>query len=118
MKGQPFLARLGFALHGIYLAFRREKSVRLQSLAAVGVLAVLSATSAPPLWWALGIVATALVIVAEFANAALESLADRLHPERHPEIKAAKDIAAGAVLVASVAALAVAVAFCFALGLV
>jgi diacylglycerol kinase (ATP) len=115
MKGQPFLARLGFALHGLYLAFGRERSFRVHILAAAGVLTALWVTSAPLVWWALGILATGLVMVAELANSALESLADRLHPERHPEIKAAKDIAASAVLVASVAALAV--AFCFALGL-
>lgn len=54
-----------------------------------------------------------LVMMAELMNAALETLADRLHPERHPEIGAAKDMAAGAVLAASVAAVLVAVAFIF-----
>jgi diacylglycerol kinase (ATP) len=32
---------------------------------------------------------------------------DRLHPERHPEIRAAKDMAAGSVLLAGVAAVVV-----------
>ena len=41
------------------------------------------------------------------ANAALEAALDRLHPQRHPAIGAAKDAAAGAVLVASLAAAAV-----------
>ncbi len=113
MKGQPFPRRFGFALHGLYLAFRREASFRVQSVAAAGVLAVLWATAAPPLWWALGVLAIGLVIVAELANTALETLADHLHPERHAEIRAVKDIAAGAVLVAVAVALAVAVAFCF-----
>jgi diacylglycerol kinase (ATP) len=40
-------------------------------------------------------------------NTALECVGDHLHPERAPEIKLAKDIAAGAVLVASVAAVIV-----------
>ena len=38
---------------------------------------------------------------------------DHLHPEQHPKIKAVKDCAAGAVLVASVAALGVAAAFVY-----
>ena len=41
---------------------------------------------------------------AELLNTALEHLADRLHPEQHPTIQAAKDCAAAAVLVASLAA--------------
>ncbi len=49
--------------------------------------------------------------MAELFNAALETLADHLHPEEHPEIGAAKDIAAGSVLVAALIALLVAVAF-------
>lgn len=82
MKGQFFLARLGFALHGLRLAFRRESSLRLQSLAGAGVLAVLMVTRPAPVWWALGALAVGLVLVAELLNTALEALADRLHPEQ------------------------------------
>jgi len=63
-----------------------------------------------PLWWALVALAVAVVLAAELANTALERLADRLHPEKHPEIKVAKDCMAAAVLVASLGALAVAAA--------
>lgn len=111
MKGQSFGRRLGFALHGLCLAFRREHSVRMQALAAGGVLAVLALTRPPPLWWALGALSIGLVVVAELVNTALEALADRLHPELHPEIKAVKDIAAAAVFVASVVAVVVAAVF-------
>ena len=38
-----------------------------------------------------------LVLVAELLNTAIEALADRLHPERHPEIRVVKDVAAAAV---------------------
>jgi diacylglycerol kinase (ATP) len=112
MKGQAFFKRLRYALCGLYVAFGREASLRFHALATAGVVATLAATRPSPLWWALGLLAIGLVIVAELLNTALETLSDHLHPERHPEIKAAKDIAAGAVLIASVVALAVAVAFC------
>jgi len=52
-------------------------------------------------------------LAAELANTAVERLADRLHPERHPEIKLVKDCLAAAVLVASLGALAVAAALVF-----
>ncbi|MGR8978969.1 MAG: diacylglycerol kinase [Gammaproteobacteria bacterium] len=103
--------RLQFALHGIYLAFRRERSIRFQGLAASAVLSALSIIKPPAIWWAVSALTIGVVIMAELFNAALETLADHLHPDQHPEIGAAKDIAASAVLVAAVAAILVAVAF-------
>ena len=87
--------------------------MRFQTLAGTAVLLVLSITRPAPLWWAVGALTIGLVMMAELMNAALETLADRLHPERHPEIGAAKDMAAGAVLAASVTAVLVAIAFIF-----
>jgi len=113
MKGQSFVRRLGFAAHGFYLAFCREQSFRSHILAAGGVLVVLLVTRPSPVWWAIGALAVGLVLMAELFNTALEALADRLHPERHPEIRAVKDIAAGAVLISSLVALMVAIAFLF-----
>jgi undecaprenol kinase len=111
MKGQPFSKRLVFALKGIYLAFRRERSIRFHLLAAACVLVILMVTHPPTLWWALGALTIGIVFMAELFNAALETLADHLHPDEHPEIGAAKDIAAGSVLVAALIALFVAVVF-------
>lgn len=102
-----------FALQGILLAFRREHSFRLHVLACTTVLVVLLVTCPPALWWALGALTVGIVLVAELFNAALETLTDHLHPEQHPEIGAAKDIAAGAVLVAAILAVLIAVAFLF-----
>lgn len=111
MKGQAFSRRFGFALAGLKLALRRERSLRAHALAVAGVLVLLAATRAPAQWWALLGLACGLVLVAELLNTALEVLADHLHPEQHPEIGAAKDIAAAAVLLASGVALAVGLAF-------
>jgi len=79
-------------------------------LALAGVLAVLLIFRPEPLWWAMVAVASAAVISAELFNTALEHLADHLHPQIHPSIRIVKDCAAGAVLVASLGAIAVAVA--------
>jgi diacylglycerol kinase (ATP) len=49
----------------------------------------------------------ALVIGSELLNTALERLADALHPDPHPLVGAAKDAAAGAVLVCAVTAVLV-----------
>ena len=63
-----------------------------------------------PVWWALVAVTIALVMALELLNAAIEGVIDLLHPGLHPEIKVIKDMVAGAVLLMSFAALAVALA--------
>jgi undecaprenol kinase len=110
MKNRPFLERLGFALAGIAHAFRAEHSFRTHTLAAVVAFAMLAVLRPAPVWWALVAVTVAAVFAAELFNTALEHVADRLHPDQHPLIEAAKDCAAAAVLVCSIAALAVAAA--------
>jgi diacylglycerol kinase (ATP) len=111
MKGQSLFLRAGFAFAGLRHALQREASFRTHLIATAVVLAVLCITRPPAIWWALGFLATGLVLVAEMFNSALETLADRLHPDQHPEIRVAKDMAAGAVLIASLIALALATLF-------
>ncbi|HEX8261554.1 MAG TPA: diacylglycerol kinase [Allosphingosinicella sp.] len=114
MKNRRFAARLGFALAGLLLVFRREKSFRAQAgLAAAAVVALLVLRPGP-LWAALVASAATLVLALELVNSALEYLLDRLHPAHCPEIGAAKDAAAAAVLVASLAALGVGALMLFA----
>lgn len=107
MKNRRFAARLGFAVAGIRLVFVREKSFRSQcALALAAVLAVLVLRPGP-LWSALIVLSIGFVLALELANSAVEYLLDHLHPKRAREIGAAKDAAAAAVLVASLAAAAV-----------
>ena len=58
------------------------------------------------LWFVLLALAMGLVLTAELLNTALEAVVDLVSPEEHPLAKQAKDVAAAAVLVASLAALA------------
>lgn len=104
MKNRRFADRLGFAVAGLRLVFRREKSFRSQCALAVAAALILLALRPGPLWWALIALATALVLALELANSALEYLLDHLHPDHAREIGAAKDAAAAAVLLASLAA--------------
>jgi len=113
MKNKAFHHRLGFAVAGIVEAFRAENSFRLQCLAAAGVLMALIGVRPAPIWWAVAALTVVVVLAAEQFNTALERLADCLHPQFHPQIKIAKDCAAGAVLLASLGGLAVAAAFLF-----
>lgn len=111
MKGQGFIRRLGFALSGLKRTAGGERSFRTHLAAAAALLAVLLVARPAPLWWAILGLAAGFVLMAELFNTALETLIDHLHPEQHPEIGAAKDIAAAAVLVASGAAVVAGLAF-------
>jgi diacylglycerol kinase (ATP) len=105
MKNQSFTRRLTHAAGGIRSAFQTETSFRTQLLLGVALAVTLALLRPPLVWAALCIVSAGVVLAAELLNTALEHLADRLHPEQHPAIRAAKDCAAAAVLLASISAL-------------
>jgi undecaprenol kinase len=109
-KNQPFYKRVGFALAGIGYAVRSEQSARIQVGVFAVVVVALLVMQPGPFWWALVMLASASVLAAEMFNTAIEHLADHLHPEIHPHIRAVKDCAAAGVLLASLGAVAVAVA--------
>lgn len=92
------------ALQGLAYLVRTQPNARLHLLATLLVCAAgfyVELNRAEWLWIALAIV---LVWTAEAFNTALEQLADALHPARHPGIGRAKDVAAGAVLIAALGA--------------
>jgi len=113
MKNQPFYRRLGYALNGILATLKSESSFRAQAVFALGALLLLLILRPKPVWWALVALTIAGVLATELINTALELLADRLHPEKHPSIAKAKDCAAGAVLILSLASLAIAAALVY-----
>lgn len=104
---KTILARLksfAYAMQGMVHLVRTQPNARLHLLAAFLVCAAgayVGLSRAEWLWIAAAIV---LVWSAEAFNSALELLADALHPERHPEIGRAKDMAAAAVLIAALGA--------------
>jgi diacylglycerol kinase (ATP) len=104
VKAQSFRARLGFALAGLRIVFRREQSFRIQCGLGLAAAAVTALLRPGWVWAALVALSIGLVLAAELANGAMEYLIDRIHPEIHDEIKYAKDAAAGAVLLTSAAA--------------
>ena len=107
MKGKSFYHRLKFAWGGLRAAFGAEASFRAEIVAAIGAIAVTAWLNPPVLWLALVIVMVALVLAAELFNTALEHLLDGLHPEQAEFVRIAKDCAAAAVLVFSIASVAV-----------
>ena|SRR5215831_5824009 len=105
LKNDTFQRRLAFASSGIREAWLRERSFRTQVVIALGAVLLLFLLRPAMIWWALTGLMIALVLAAELVNSALELLTDHLHPDEHPQIKVVKDMAAGAVLLLSIAAI-------------
>jgi diacylglycerol kinase len=98
------IASIGFALEGIVTLLRTQVNARIHLVAAIAVIALGACLGVQRSEWALLVFAIALVWVAEGLNTGIEFLADAAVPDPHSLIKHAKDVAAGAVLLASVAA--------------
>jgi len=109
MKNKQFGARLGFALSGFFLALKQENSFRFQIFSTIAVTVMLIVLQPALIWWALVVVMIAMVLMAELFNTALETLCDYVQPEHHEAIGKIKDLAAAAVLMASIGSLIVAV---------
>ena len=112
-KNRGLIERVGFAFSGLLRCWREENSFRFQSFAAVGVIIALLILRPPLVWTALLILIASLILCAELFNSALERLADAFDTETNPQIKAAKDMAAGGVLVLAMTAVALGVCLLF-----
>jgi len=99
---------LTWAFEGIVYVLRTQRNMRIHF--AVGglalVLALLLGVTRLEFIAVLG--AVSLVLIAEMVNTAIEAAIDALVTHYHPLVKVAKDVSAGAVLFATVNALAVA----------
>ena len=99
-----FLTSLKFALSGVALLFGSQRNARIQLLIAALVVIAGFAFELTRLEWVATLLCIGLVFAAECFNTAIEQLADALHPDQHPKIGKAKDLAAGAVLIVAIAA--------------
>ena len=108
---KPFLsARLrsfGHAFRGLKVLLQTQHNARIHALATVLVLAAGALMRISPAEWALIVLAIVSVWATEALNTAIEFLVDLASPELHPLAAKAKDVAAGAVLVAAIGSLIV-----------
>jgi len=96
-------------MRGLTVAFRYERNLKVQlSVAFVTVVAGLYYAITPMEWIAV-ITLIALVLCLEMVNSAIENLVNLVTLEQHPLAGKIKDIAAGAVLLASFASVIVGV---------
>ena len=111
MKNRNFLHRLGYALAGLRISFRTERTFRTLVAGLAFVVPVLLATRPAPIWWAILLLTAGAVVALELVNTAVEKLIDHVHPDQHAIVGIVKDTLAGAVLTMSVTSLLVFAAF-------
>ena len=98
------VASFGHAFRGIWSALRSEIHLRFHAVATVVVLGLGFYCGLSRLEWALVALAVAGVWTAELVNTAIEALTDLASPDFHRLAGKAKDVAAGAVLLAAAGA--------------
>ncbi len=101
--------KFAVALSGLVHGVRGHSSFLVHLPVAILVLAAAMFLGAAPWQWAVLLVCITGVLVAELFNSALETLVRRIHPMHDPEVGKTLDIAAAAVLVASIGAVIVGV---------
>lgn len=101
------LKSIGFAVKGAYKLITTEHSVMVQFALAILLIIAGFYFQISREEWMMQILAFGLVLGIESLNTAIEKIADFIHPEFHDKIGFIKDIAAGAVMFAATAAIAV-----------
>lgn len=104
MKPLRWIESVNCAIEGILWTARTQRHMRYHFLAAALVLFIALYLQVSTLEFMLLALAITLVLFAELINTALEVVVDLVSPDYHILAKRAKDVAAGAVLVASVGA--------------
>jgi diacylglycerol kinase len=98
-------ASFGHAFRGWHYVLRTQANAWIHSIVAAVVLVLGLWLQLPARDWAVLILTTAVVFVAEFLNTAIETVVDLASPGIHPLAKIGKDVGAAAVLVAALAAI-------------
>ena len=92
------------AATGLFEVVRMHNSFHVHGVMAILVIAAATASHAQPWHWCVLILSIGGVLTAELFNTAIEELVRVLHPDTDPRIGRVLDIAAAAVLVASITA--------------
>lgn len=106
-RAPSLLDSFNYAVEGIIHVLRTQRNLRIHVAIAIGVLAAAIALGVERLELIALLLAIAFVLVAEMVNSAIEGAIDVSTTSFDPNAKLAKDIAAGAVLIASITAVGI-----------
>src|SRR5688500_20117653 len=100
-----FLNSVLFGMQGMKQFFSRDRNGKIQLVIGVTAVALGLTVSLSSFQWLLVLFCIGLVISLEMINSAIERFCDLVTTDFHPGIKIIKDVAAGAVLLASITSL-------------
>jgi diacylglycerol kinase (ATP) len=98
-----------YAFAGWYYVLRTQPNAWIHAIFSLLVIGLAFWLQLAPRDWAVLILTMLAVWMAEFLNTALEAVVDMSMPDPHPLAKAAKDVAAAAVLLGAIAAVLIGV---------
>ncbi len=96
------------AISGIFYSIKTQKNIQRQILISIFVIIISFLLKFSKIEFILIIFAIFLVVVAETINTAIETCVDLYTDKYHEKAKIAKDVGAGAVVLASINAIVVA----------
>ena len=102
-----FLLGFKFAFRGVMLGLREQTNMKIHVLATLAVVTAGIYFHFNYVDWCMVLLSIGLVIGLELVNTAVEEIVNFISPEKRVEAGRIKDMAAGAVLVSSIAALGV-----------
>ncbi len=108
VRSRSLLWSFNFAIQGIVYALRTQRNMRLHVVAAITVLVACLLLHVGGFGLIAIVFAICLVLVTELVNTAIEATVDLATEGLDPLAKIAKDVAAGAVFIASINAVVVA----------
>ncbi len=103
-----FIRSFLYAFQGLWVLLRTQRNAKVHLLAVLVVLVAGFWLRLGQSEWLAVTIISALVLALEAVNTAVEAVVDLASPEYHRLAKRAKDVAAGAVLIAALGALVVA----------
>jgi diacylglycerol kinase (ATP) len=106
-RAPSLLDSFNYAFEGVIHVLRTQRNLRIHVIIAIAVLGAAVALGVDRLELIALLFAIAFVLVAEMVNSAIEGAIDVSTTSFDPNAKLAKDIAAGAVLIASVTAVGI-----------
>ncbi|EIA19539.1 diacylglycerol kinase family protein [Listeria fleischmannii] len=100
-RSRHLLDSFKHAFTGIKTAVAEERNMKIHLIVALVVLACAGGFQVTKSEWLILLICIFIVIILEMVNTAIERAVDTVTTEFLPEAKKAKDVAAGAVLIAS-----------------
>ena len=107
MRSQNMLEAFRFALAGLWYSLCTQRNMRIHLAIAVAVAALGLWLKLPAQDWASLVLTSAMVLISEMTNTVIENLVDLVCPDYDPLAKIAKDVMAGAVVLAAITAVVI-----------